>query len=93
MSLATYNARPARFTAPGLPELCYGLNLSDNAIIIIRRGVSGYYLTDYGKGTDAVVDTLNARQGVTKAQREAMEAGSMFGWHVPAADPKTWERD
>ena len=29
--------------------------------------------------------------GVTKAQAAAMEAGSMFGWHVPGADPKNYD--
>ena len=31
--------------------------------------------------------------GVTPAQAEAMLAGSMFGWNVPAANPKNYDKD
>lgn len=30
---------------------------------------------------------------VTEAQREAMEAGSMFGWGVPGANPDNYNED
>ena len=40
-----------------------------------------------------IVDEYNEKLGVTKAQAEAMVAGSMFGWHVPAADPKNYDKD
>jgi hypothetical protein len=34
-----------------------------------------------------IVAELNAAKGVTPAVALAMLAGSMFGWHVPAAEP------
>ena len=39
----------------------------------------------------ALADDRNASLGVGKAQIEAMLAGSMFGWDVPAADPKNYD--
>jgi len=38
-----------------------------------------------------LVDEQNAKMGVSRAQEEAMKAGSMFGWDVPAADPKNYD--
>lgn len=36
-------------------------------------------------------DELNAMEGVTPPQLSAMHAGSMFGWHVPAANPDNYD--
>lgn len=36
---------------------------------------------------ERIVTELNADSGVSQAIAEAMLAGSMFGWHVPAAEP------
>lgn len=72
--------------AHGLPERCY--SQVNEQCIIIARGVSGYYATNYPDGyTDEIIDAMNARLGVNPAQRLAMEIGSMAGWHVPGADP------
>ena len=38
-----------------------------------------------------LADELNEKLGVTPAQRQAMEIGSMAGWDVPGADPKNYE--
>ena len=35
----------------------------------------------------------NAKLGVSRAQEEAMKAGSMFGFQVPAADPRNYDAD
>lgn len=36
-------------------------------------------------------DRLNQKASVTKAQEATMLAGSMFGWHTSAADPKNYD--
>lgn len=36
---------------------------------------------------EVVIDKLNAARGISFEVREGMEAGSMFGWRVPAAIP------
>ena len=54
--------------------------------IWIKKGVRGYYPAL----PDLDVDAINAGFGVTRAQRLAMECGSMFGWGVPGADPDLW---
>lgn len=86
----------------GLPELCYiKVRGSDpgKRIGIIKYGETGYYLTDFDSQimSDEIVEScvaeFNKRLGVTPAQRDAMEVGSMFGWDVPGADPKKYEAD
>ena len=71
-----------------LPEVCAVRIPGSGAATLIRRGESGHYPFD----TDIDVDKFNTDLGVTKNQVSAMEAGSMFGWDCPAADPLTWEK-
>lgn len=80
--------------SPDLPEVCYVYEASVGyGVCAIKRGQKGFYpVKDYPNGDAALVDRLNERLGVTYAQREAMRSGSMFNWHIPAADPKTWEK-
>lgn len=83
-----------------LPEHCYVYLLTENRIGIVKKGESGYYKTDLLESNnikshdeaESFVDELNGKLGVTRAQREAMMAGSMFGWHTPAADPKIYDK-
>ena len=78
-----------------LPEQCYIYLPTTREIGIVKKGESGYYRTDLANGEpDAMkelVDSMNRKLGVTKAQAEALKAGSMFGWHTPAADPKSYD--
>ena len=76
-----------------LPDMCWGVLATDNTIVIIKKGQSGYYKTDYpaAKSREAAeewCDELNERLGVAKNVRRAMEHGSMFGWDTPGADPE-----
>lgn len=56
---------------------------TDAPIIAIERGEMGFKPI-YSRKTAA---ELNAAEGVTPQQREAMLVGSIFGWHVAGADP------
>ena len=82
--------------ADGLPELCFTVLRSTGELIGIKRGESGYYLSDWNTEDRArnqeLADESNRALGVTDAQRRAMEAGSMFGWDCPGADPAAYEQ-
>lgn len=93
----------AKENIAALPENCYGVLLMDKSLIQIKVGESGYYpvkneafvqegleLFDC-KTTNDLADKLNAERGITKAQRAAMEHGSMFGWETLLANPENWE--
>ena len=80
-----------------LPERCYAYLPTTQEIGIVRKGESGYYRSDlspaYGQDGKAFVEELNRQGGVSKAQVEAMIAGSMFGWACPAADPANYDEN
>lgn len=72
-----------RLRARGLPERCAAILPSSGEVIIIRRGVDGYYPYKGHRSAGQINELLE----VSEAQKEAMIAGSMFGWNVPGADP------
>lgn len=78
-----------------LSEQCYSVLPDTGELIIIKKGESGYYRTgiDMSDKTEnrVLADEYNTKLGVSKAQEQAMSAGSMFGWSVPAADPKNYD--
>lgn len=66
-----------------LPPICMTLLNSTGEPIAIKLGETGYWPMH---GYDP--DEFNKERGVTPAHVAAMEAGSLFGWHVPAANPE-----
>lgn len=78
-----------------LPEQCYIYLPTTKEIGIVKKGENGYYRTDLVNGESVamreLVDSMNSKLGVSKAQAEALKSGSMFGWKVPAADPKNYD--
>jgi hypothetical protein len=77
-------------TAEGLPEVCAARNPHDNSPVLLKRGESGFWPMT---ATNVTPEECNKAWGVTKAQVEAMLAGSLFGWHVPGADPQYYNED
>ena len=68
----------------GLPPRCYSRRERDDQLTVIFRDEPGYFC-EGRTVTDAQVDDLNAQIGVSRAQRLAMEGGSMFGFDKPIA--------
>ncbi len=80
-----------------LPERAYNVHPTDGSLIIITKGESGYTEANNGERDPEknrkLADGHNSEMGVTKAQAEAMLVGSMFGWHVPGADLKSYDQN
>ena len=76
----------------GLPTFCYGYLPTEGKLIRIDFAESGYTPVREDESNKTAKE-LNEKMGVTPAQAEAMLAGSMFGWNVPAANPKNYDKD
>ena len=80
-----------------LPEQCYSILPGSGEIIVVKRNEKGYYNPHIPAASKEqareIVDEYNGKLGVTRAQEEAMRTGSMFGFHVPGADPKNYDND
>ena len=76
----------------GLPTFCYGYLPTEGKLIRIDFAESGYTPVREDESNKTAKE-LNEKIGVTLAQAEAMLAGSMFGWNVPAANPKNYDKD
>jgi hypothetical protein len=78
--------------SPNLPEISYAYE-DGVGLVAIKRGERGYHpVPDYPNADKDLAERMNERLGVTPEQAKAMMAGSLFGWHIPAADPATYER-
>lgn len=72
-----------------LPPICYTyLRGGNKEVIAIKNGENGYYEVI----TNATPEQMNSQlpRVPTAAEILAMEAGSMFGWQVPGANPDTY---
>jgi hypothetical protein len=78
--------RSAHHNLAKLPGLCAARHPIDATPILISAGEQGHYRAFTGFD----VDGFNARHKITPAHVEAMMAGSLFGWHVPGADPDAY---
>jgi hypothetical protein len=80
-----------------LPKYCFSILPSSGEMIRIVRGETGYYpCNSAGLSQENIrikVNDKNQMRGITRAQEEAMLAGSMFGWDAPAANPLRYEQD
>lgn len=92
-----YDLRPATLDAvqrqiavyDTLPEMCATRLVGTGEVIVIKRGETGYWPIPDGM----TVDQVNAAFGATPPQIAAMEAGSMFGWAIPGADPGRYDAE
>lgn len=76
---------------------------SHESIVVIINGEDGYCpladeealvnSTPRELNLEQRIDYLNSLIGVSKAQRQAMEFGSMFGWHLPLANPEFYDEN
>ena len=69
--------------------MCACLHHETGEPIIIKRGELGYWPMP----ASFTIEKLNADFDATPARIAAMQAGAMFGWHVPAADPDRYDTD
>ncbi len=79
----------------GLPHVCVSYHPSSGGIVALKLGSMGYWpisIAELGYEEGVTVDHINEQMGVDAAQRQAMEAGAMFGFHVPGAFPEYYRK-
>ncbi|HJW80995.1 MAG TPA: hypothetical protein VJ396_02030 [Acidiferrobacterales bacterium] len=67
-----------------LPGIAFATIAITGETIAICRGEPSYYRVE----TTKTAEELNAMYGVSPGQARAMLAGTIRGWHTPAADPE-----
>jgi len=80
----------------GLPEKCYAVLPYSGRLILLKRGVKGFYNCS-DQSYSAAQNRKKARAenkilGISKAQEAAMSFGSKFGFDKPEADPKNYDK-
>jgi hypothetical protein len=72
-------------------RVAYVMDVSAQKAVVVREGVMGNYAVTPAVTSQEVVDKMNDNLGVDREMALAMEAGSMFGWNVPACKPEKYE--
>ena len=77
-----------------LPEFYFFVLPDTGEPVTIRRNERGYHRPDWNTSdkirNQEIADFQNKKLGITPAQRQAMECGSMFGWSSPGANPQLY---
>lgn len=78
-----------------LPGHCYSVSETTGEVMHIAREEKGYWpvpgASDDRDFNRRYADLENRDMGVSIQQEKAMVVGSMFGWDVPAADPRHYD--
>jgi hypothetical protein len=80
-----------------LPDFCFSTLPTTGEVILIMSERRGYFRCTFSTDDPAhnreIVKDRNTIKGITRAQEEAMLAGSSHGWHIPAAKPWNYDKD
>jgi len=78
-----------------LPEMCYAIKDDDKSLVVIKKGKTGYFTTEYNSDhperNNRLAERMNRKLGVSRRQQCAMIFGSMFGWNLLGAKPYTYK--
>jgi len=84
-------------TPDNMPYRCYGISEESGELVLLKYGETGYFRCNFSslstEENRKLLDISHAHLGITKAQAAAMYAGSLFGFHVPLADPGNYNAD
>ncbi len=76
------------------PNFCLSRHPSSGEVVVLTLGQMGYRpLPDGFDMEGKTVEAMNAEMGIDNAIQQAMEAGSMFGYHVPGAFPEMYRKE
>jgi len=78
-----------------LPRVAAAEHPVTRELIMVMKDRSGYWPASVVGIVDETMaaEKWNTAHGISKAEAEAMFAGSMWGWDVPAADPANYDAD
>jgi hypothetical protein len=76
-----------------LPSVAAAEHPVTGVLIMVMKDRLGYWLPSTIGIVDETMtaDKWNTAHGISKAESEAMLAGSLFGFDIPAADPANYD--